>query len=337
MIGLRLHLQHRDLASHNQSTEKMSQPVEPPAQPLIKEYRWYNSSNIQTELQCGIIRLQCGDDVFDVHELRELSISAYIVCNQVQVHDPPLSTLFGDVNVNRKVVQWDHVLSFPVKMRDLSADSLLVVTIWRPDGQPYAGTSMRIFSEQGCMRLGKQKLLLFPQVEGDPNVVFRSNSTPGDYFTYFEDIDYEFQMEKVEELHRIQSAQQAAGKSDVKNEWLDSLLMTRILQSKQDYRDESNPSSRNTRYSDELWGQSLDQIELHKYSYLIVEMPSLFHPVSVASFLLFNEILTCLNYYRFYTKRSNIPPWSLIIPPLHSLKYGHDASSKAITMPLNSH
>eukprot|EP01040_Poterioochromonas_malhamensis_P025913 gene25913-32455_t len=110
-------------------------------QALFKEYKWYNSCNIPLDLQCGILRLEMPLDFTDAEALQDLYVTAQIVCFQIPAHDPPISTLFGVTSADRGVVSWDHVLSFPVKVRDLSYDSVIVLTVWTPDGRPFAGTT----------------------------------------------------------------------------------------------------------------------------------------------------------------------------------------------------
>lgn len=241
-----------------------------------KEYKWYNSCNVPMELQCGIARMEMQIDFNDVESIQNLSVTAHIVCNQLHVHDPPLSTLFGLVDQTTGTVFWDHVLTFPMKVKDLSYDSIIVFTVWTPDGRPFAGTTMRIFNELGSMKQGKQKLLLFPGRSGDPNIVTKANLTPGEYYSCFQHTDHEFQLEKVAEAYRMRSNLNASGRGDQRNEWLDRFMASRLLNASQ----ESYASAlQQVRTTEELWGRSLERLEMQKYSYLVIEMPMLFHPV----------------------------------------------------------
>jgi phosphatidylinositol 3-kinase len=231
----------------------------------IKELKWFNSVNIPVEFQCGIVRLEMFRSFLDTEQLNDLSVTAYIVCNQVQMHDPPLSTYYGVLEKN--IVNWDHVITFPLKIRELSYDSVISFTIWLPNGKPFAGTTTKVFDEHGCLKQGKQKLLLFPGAIGDPNVVYKENNTPGDYYHHFADIDYEFQLEKTAEQYRMRS--NSIGKPDVRQEWLDRMLLTKLESSQVDQQ----------REMEESWGQSIKRTEMQKFSYLIVEFPSLTYPI----------------------------------------------------------
>ena len=56
----------------------------------FKEYKWYNSHNIPLEVQIGISRLQLPLDMKVSNAAdcpRDLSVTAYLVCNQMAVHE----------------------------------------------------------------------------------------------------------------------------------------------------------------------------------------------------------------------------------------------------------
>lgn len=245
-------------------------------QALFKEYKWYNSCNIPLDLQCGILRLEMPLDFTDAEAVQDLYVTAQIVCFQIPAHDPPISTLFGVTSADRGVVSWDHVLSFPVKVRDLSYDSVIVLTVWTPDGKPFAGTTTRIFDERGTMKQGKQKLLLFPGQSGDPNVVYKHNQTPGDYYSVFSHVDFPFQNEKVIETFRLRAAQNVLGKGEQRNEWLDRFMAHRINNPQ---NDPHRLALQQIKENEEMWGRSLERIEMQKYGFLVIEMPSLNHPI----------------------------------------------------------
>lgn len=243
---------------------------------FIKEYKWYNSCSIPLDYQCGVLKLEMPGDFCDSELIQDLYVTAQIVCFQVPVHDPPISTLYGTTNTDKRSVSWDHVVSFPVKVRDLSFDSVIVFTVWTPNGKPFAGATTRIFNEKGSMKQGKQKLLLFPGVAGDSNVVYKHNRTPGDFYSVFQHVDFSFQNEKVIESFRLRAAQNVLGRGDQRNEWLDRFMAHRINNPQ---NDPHRLALQQIRENEELWGRSLERIEMQKYAFLIIEMPSLNFPI----------------------------------------------------------
>ena len=46
-------------------------------------------------------------------------------------------------------------------IRDLTLDALLVLTVFRADHSVLGGTSLRLFDELNCLKMGKQKLLFY--------------------------------------------------------------------------------------------------------------------------------------------------------------------------------
>jgi hypothetical protein len=237
-------------------------------------------------------------------------------------------------------ISWDQTLSFPIKMKDLSLDALLVFTIWTPDNRIYGGTSLRIFDDNGCLKQGKQKLLVFQKELGDANVVYRENCTPGEYYEKnFMAYDFEFQMEKNYETYRLKgssnnltgafnsvasnsvNATNSASNTTYGNnatsapyssvgvsntDWLDRLLLKRIEQvnhkkprllfrNQEEVGDSMEDRIRHAQYTlqqnelmqkyfDELSMQSLEELELKNFSFLVVELPTLLYPVSFLHF-----------------------------------------------------
>jgi hypothetical protein len=172
-----------------------------PQQVLMKDYKWLNAYSIPFELQCGILRLELPEILRLGHEElpEDLTVTVQIYCNQLAMFDPPVSTQFSQTNQNLNFISWDNILPFPIKIKDLSLDSVLVCTVWTSDHHVYAGTTMRLFDDNGCLKQGKQKLLLFREVQGESNVVYNCNKTPGEYYQHLQSFDYDFNIEKLYE------------------------------------------------------------------------------------------------------------------------------------------
>lgn len=277
----------------------------------MKEYKWYNANYVPLELQCGIIRLEFPEAVRLSSDTlpEDLTVSVQIISNQLPIFDPPLNTLFSQTNDQLNCIQWDHLLSFPVKIRDLSLDALLVFTVHGSDNTVYGGTSMRLFDEYGSLKQGKQKLIVFRRTNGDPNVVYNANQTPGEYYDDFSSFDYEFQLEKTYEqflkknslnsssvvstnnnntLSPFPSSQSFS--ENIRKDWLDQLFLKRMqqFQSQKPIYNRTNLSPEEEQDNEMLLKYledssfnfyHLEELEIKKFSYLIIELPTLTYPV----------------------------------------------------------
>lgn len=241
----------------------------------FKDYKWYNSSSLPFEVQCGISRLELPLDIKadSISIPNDLYFTAYIVCNQLRMHETPISTQFCFIDQFRNTLVWDYVLSFPVKARDLSLDSLLVLTAWTPSGQIFGGTTMSFFDENGCLKRGKQKLMFYFGMEGDGNVIPGQNRTPGELHSYYSKWDYKFRMEKHFEAYKSNVSALHASRQDNQLEWLDRLLLARIQESIGSAALADGGGNIN-------WGCPMEEQDLNSFCFLVVEMPLLQHPVS---------------------------------------------------------
>jgi phosphatidylinositol 3-kinase len=96
-------------------------------------------------------------------------------------------------------VQWDDLLTFPVKYRDLASNAKLVLTLWGLDKRPVGGTAMDFFDENGVLRTGRQKLTFYPFRAGDWGV--EHNATPAAAYDECASEDLAFQIEKARESY----------------------------------------------------------------------------------------------------------------------------------------
>jgi hypothetical protein len=208
----------------------------------FKEFKWYNTHNIPIEIQCGVCRLELpidlsinSDDPSScVFAGGDVFLTAHIICNQVPLHECPMYTHFAVPDGHRNALVWDCVLSFPVKLRDLSLNAVLAITAWTSTGRVIGGTTMRFFDNNGSLKRGKQKLIFFFGRQADTNVIADKNETPGELYDLYAAHDYGFMMEKHLEAYRASiseyDAQLRMGKSEFagKVDWLDRLTLTRI-------------------------------------------------------------------------------------------------------------
>lgn len=250
----------------------------------LKEFRWYNSFSLPLDVQVGVSRLELPLDVSvtEPEIPQDIYMTAHIVCNQMPVHESPVSTFFPMVDSSRNAFVWDYVMTFPLRMRDLSADALLVLTAWTPDGRVLGGTSMNFFEENGCMKRGKQKLMFYFGTIGDPNSVRSLNTTRGEMYDQFAKYDHRFKLEKELEAFTCNQSSNR-GRSDAKNEWLDRLTYTQLKTCLEPRDSAGVVPTVPGKGPDKIlrtWGRSAEELELESYCFLIVDLPILQYPVS---------------------------------------------------------
>jgi hypothetical protein len=262
--------------------------MEPAAQSVaqagFKEFRWYNSFSLPLDVQVAISRLELPLDVSvtepDIPQ--DIYFTAHVVCNQMPMHESPVSTFFPIVDTSRNALLWEYTMTFPLRVRDLSADALLVITAWNPDGRVFGGTSMNFFDENGCMKRGKQKLMFYFGTMGDPNCVRSANTTPGENYDEFAKFDHRFKTEKNMEAFGCTLAAAARNRLEVKGDWLDRLTYSQLQTCLAGRREEgavsadsSDPAVKQLR----TWGRSAEELELESLCFLIVDLPILQYPV----------------------------------------------------------
>lgn len=269
----------------------MAQESLPANYQMYKDYKWYNSFSIPLDVQCGLCRLEFPIDLnvssSDVPE--DIYFTAYVVCNQIPMHETPVSTQYSIKDTTKNTLVWDYVLTFPIKFRDLSLDAILVLTASTPDGVVFGGTSMRFFDDLACLKRGKQKLLFFFDTPGDSNAVPSLNRTPGELYQRFAKNDINFQLEKnIEAYNNSQAALTVGGppvtmKRDGANsshlEWLDRLTLNR------------NRQCLGAPVMDDILSDVKD--DLQSFCFLIVELPTIPYPVS----MIFLFFVYCISFH----------------------------------------
>jgi phosphatidylinositol 3-kinase len=82
--------------------------------------------------------------------------------------------------INNNLNRWDETLVFPMKYQDLPSTTMMVMTLWDVysprNAIPVGGTSLYLFGKNRILRKGRQKLYLYPDVEGDGS---EPSKTPG--------------------------------------------------------------------------------------------------------------------------------------------------------------
>lgn len=95
--------------------------------------------------------------------------------------DASLLTLTCFLHIDR-VLSWNEVIKLPIRYKDLPLSSQLVFTVYDYAGPPAAtsaepvgGTTLRLFGKKHTLKKGKQRCLLWPDVEADAHF---NTSTP---------------------------------------------------------------------------------------------------------------------------------------------------------------
>ncbi|BFZ56631.1 Phosphatidylinositol (PI) 3-kinase [Savitreella phatthalungensis] len=115
-----------------------------------------------------------------------------------------------------KKVRWNETLVFP-DICALPLDAQLAITVWdvRGPGQKYplAGTTIRVYDQDGVLRKGRQKLLLHRDRAADP---FENTSTPSE-------------STEVTELDRLEERIKSHEAGDLPRiDWLDNLAFRQL-------------------------------------------------------------------------------------------------------------
>ena len=199
-----------------------------------EEYKYYNSSSLALELSMNIIRLELPIDMnitsSDVPV--DIYITGYIISNSIIMHESCISTLFGDIDRNINSYSWNYILSFPLRIRDLSLDSRVMLTVWTSDGRMFGKTSMRLFNDKEVLKQGKQKLIFY--FNNNDSNSYGSDDGKGDddckgeiYNSFYEKYDYQFQVEKTLELFNKNQNNMNNRKQIInKCEWLDNFSLS---------------------------------------------------------------------------------------------------------------
>lgn len=261
----------------------MEQATQSVAQAGFKEFRWYNSFSLPLDVQVAISRLELPLDVSVMEPFipQDLYFTAHVICNQMPMHESPVNTFFPIVDKSRNALVWDYAMTFPLRIRDLSADAVLALTAWTPDGKVFGGTSMNFFDENGCMKRGKQKLMFYFGTIGDPNTVRGLNNTPGENYNQFLKFDYRFKAEKDMEAFGCNLAAAARNRVEAKGDWLDRLTYSQLQacltgRAEDGVADGKDSPERVLR----TWGRSPEEVELESLCFLIIDLPILQYPVS---------------------------------------------------------
>ncbi|RLN54916.1 hypothetical protein BBJ29_008006 [Phytophthora kernoviae] len=152
----------------------------------LKEYRYYLSSGVSTGISVKI-------------SLVELA---------------PASK--SPTKCSNSTIYWNEWISFPVRYRDLSRNSLLAITIWGVGWVPIGGSTISFFTKHGVLRDGVQCLRIWGGQEADSSP---NTATPSE-------INDEWVRQECFRLDKLREKYER--KEIPRNEWMDSVTDRRI-------------------------------------------------------------------------------------------------------------
>jgi|LauGreSBDMM110SN_4_FD.fasta_scaffold61508_2 hypothetical protein len=250
-----------------------------------KEYRWFNPKDIINDYQVGICRLELPLDLLLNSQNADVYISVQILSNQMLLNEIPSSTHYATIDPVRNAMIWDYTINFPIKVRDLASDSLLLINAYTADHEIFGSTTLPLFDPNGILLQGKQKLMFYFDLNSDKTLPISNNKTPGRIYDVFKQYDIGFQMEKALETYRftfmdkekeINYESNNNDYSDI-NTWLDRLSLSRVqtmlseITGRRDMHNYiSNSSSHKLHNS---YGCSAIEKDISSFCFLIIELP----------------------------------------------------------------
>ncbi|RLN94396.1 hypothetical protein BBJ28_00013147 [Nothophytophthora sp. Chile5] len=206
----------------------------------LKEYRYYLSSGVSTSISVKISLVELaptlGFSVSGDGPKRAVSAGVPASFNGLEqlagssseVRNSPISEIFITAQVfsdglplhpmviSNSTIYWNEWLSFPVRYRDLSRNSLLAITIWGVGWTPIGGSTISLFTKQGVLRDGVQCLRIWEGREADSSP---TTATPSE-------VDDEWVRQECFRLDKLREKYER--KEIARNEWMDSVTDRRI-------------------------------------------------------------------------------------------------------------
>lgn len=215
----------------------------------LKEYRYYLSSGVSTGISVKISfvelapALGCsvsGDTPKRAESEGTLAGLEQLAGTSSEVRNSPVSEIFLTAQVfsdglplhpmvissksptkcSNSTIYWNEWISFPVRYRDLSRNSLLAITIWGVGWVPIGGSTISFFTQQGVLRDGLQCLRIWEGREADSSP---NTSTPSE-------IDEEWVRQECFRLDKLR--EKFDRKEIARNEWMDSVTDRRIARTR---------------------------------------------------------------------------------------------------------
>ena len=145
---------------------------------MYKSFPFYSSHSLSAELEVGVCYLELPLNRVDpagIHENAsrwreggdaDLSVGCQVLNNGAPLHAVEAETSgAASYDEQRVAFFYGEALGLPVRVRDLSRDSLLVFTVRDGAGAIVAAASLPVFDARGVFRGGLQKLALHDDAE----------------------------------------------------------------------------------------------------------------------------------------------------------------------------
>uniref|UniRef100_M4BN39 phosphatidylinositol 3-kinase n=1 Tax=Hyaloperonospora arabidopsidis (strain Emoy2) TaxID=559515 RepID=M4BN39_HYAAE len=211
----------------------------------LKEYRYYLSSGVSTgiSIKISLVELapalgcsvssdapkrasaetplagleQLAGSSSDVRNssIGEIFLTAQVFSDGLPLH-PMVVSSKSPTKCSNSTIYWNEWISFPVRYRDLSRNSLLAMTIWSVGWVPIGGSTISFFTKQGVLRDGVQCLRIWEGREADSSP---DTKTPSE-------VDEEWVRQECFRLDKLREKYER--KEIARNEWMDSVTDRRI-------------------------------------------------------------------------------------------------------------
>jgi len=183
---------------------------------MWKKFPFFPSHSANVAVEVGICELELpvGREEW---RAEELSVRATVLCHGAPVHSAPACTRAPvQLDDERSSVVWSETLSFPVKVRELTRDATLAVSVVAENGRSVASSSVALFDARGALKQGLVKIVAHAEEDSrGRKAAARASALGGGrgpfvaelrgddvYEAEFAAVDYLFQADKLrEKLH----------------------------------------------------------------------------------------------------------------------------------------
>ncbi|KAJ8614505.1 hypothetical protein CTAYLR_000772 [Chrysophaeum taylorii] len=203
---------------------------------MFKSFSFFPSHAGGVEMQCGVCEVELPIESIDPYGLfwdgssersvwyrgssEEFHVRATMLCHGVPMHSVPVRTRApSGFDERRCSVVWGELLRFPVKVRELTSDATLALSVVGEDGRVAASASLGLFDDKGVLKQGLVKLALRDERPGDDSrtreadaAASRAAALGGGRGAFVDelrgDLEYEWRFEATDYLFRADKLRQ---------------------------------------------------------------------------------------------------------------------------------
>lgn len=185
---------------------------------VLKSYSFFPSHANAVEVQCGVCEVELPIDGLDPYDIypsseqsvwakgseEELHVRMSLLCHGSPMHSVPVRTRAPSAyDTRRRSVVWDELVKFPLKMRELTRDAELSMSVVGDGGRSVASARMKLFDEKGVLKQGLVKVALRDDDgKSRENAKKRDKGECGDeeYQRLFQKSDHLFRADKLRQV-----------------------------------------------------------------------------------------------------------------------------------------